>query len=53
MKILLKRGLITDIEKLILDEGEPAIAYNEDKSTAQLYVGGEGTFLNDLVIRLR
>ena len=42
MKILLKRGLITDIEKLILDEGEPAIAYNEDKSTAQLYVGGEG-----------
>ena len=42
--ILLKRGLITDIEKLILNEGEPAIAYNEDKHSAQLYVGGaDGT----------
>ena len=40
--ILLKRGQATDLESLTLAEGEVAIAYNEDKSTAQLYVGGEG-----------
>lgn len=38
--ILLKRGFATNIEELTLKEGEPAIAFNEDKSTAQLYVGG-------------
>ena len=38
--ILLKRGQAADIEKLTLTEGEAAIAYNEDKSSAQLYVGG-------------
>ena len=40
--ILLKRGQATDLGNLTLQEGEVAIAYNEDKSTAQLYVGGEG-----------
>ena len=40
--ILLKRGQATDLGNLTLAEGEVAIAYNEDKSTAQLYVGGEG-----------
>ncbi len=40
--ILLKRGQATDLGNLTLAEGEVAIAYNEDKSTAQLYVGGAG-----------
>ncbi len=39
-KILLKRGLASNIGSVTLAEGEAAIAYNEDKSTAQLYVGG-------------
>ena len=38
--ILLKRGQSSDIGELTLAEGEAAIAYNDDKSTAQLYVGG-------------
>ena len=38
--ILLKRGLATDLEQLTLKEGEPAITFNADKSTAQLYIGG-------------
>ena len=42
--ILLKRGQATDLSKLTLQEGEIAIAYNEEKSSAQLYVGGtDGT----------
>ena len=38
--ILLKRGLATDLSKLSLQEGEIAIAYNAEKNSAQLYVGG-------------
>lgn len=38
--ILLKRGQSSDIRGVTLAEGEAAIAYNADKSTAQLYVGG-------------
>ena len=42
--ILLKRGQATNIGELRLAEGEVAIAYNEEKSSAQLYVGGaDGT----------
>ena len=38
--ILLKRGLITNINSASLQEGEAAIAYNAEKSSAQIYVGG-------------
>lgn len=38
--ILLKRGQAANLSNLTLAEGEAAIAYNEDKSAAQLYVGG-------------
>ena len=38
--ILLKRGQAAEIGGVTLAEGEAAIAYNADKSTAQLYVGG-------------
>ena len=42
--ILLKRGQSSEIKGVTLAEGEAAIAYNADKSTAQLYVGGaDGT----------
>ena len=38
--ILLKRGQATNIGNLTLAEGEAAIAYNAEKNSAQLYVGG-------------
>lgn len=38
--ILLKRGLATDLGSLSLQEGEIAIAYDAEKKSAQLYVGG-------------
>lgn len=38
--ILLKRGLASDISNLTLQEGEIAIAYDAEKKSAQLYVGG-------------
>ena len=38
--ILLKRGQAKNIGSLTLKEGEAAIAYNESKNAAQLYVGG-------------
>lgn len=38
--ILLKRGQATSIGNMTLAEGEAAIAYNADKNSAQLYVGG-------------
>ncbi len=38
-KILIKRGLITNLANLTLDEGELALAYNEDKSSIELYAG--------------
>ena len=42
--ILLKRGQTKNIGSLKLQEGEAAIAYNDDKSVAHLYVGGaDGT----------
>ena len=42
--ILLKRGQAANIGKLTLAEGEAAIAYNEEKNSAKLYVGGgDGT----------
>lgn len=40
--ILLKRGKAAGISGLTLAEGEAAVAYSEDKNTAQLYVGGTG-----------
>ena len=40
--ILLKRGLATDLGNLSLEYGEMAIAYDAEKKSAQLYVGGEG-----------
>lgn len=40
-KILIKRGLQTNIENLTLDYGELALAYNEEKTTIALY-GGDG-----------
>ena len=40
--ILLKRGLATDLDNLSLEYGEMAIAYDAEKKSAQLYVGGEG-----------
>ena len=43
MVILLKRGLQADLDNLTLAEGEPALAYNAEKSAVELYVGdGKG-----------
>lgn len=39
MVILLKRGQQADLENLTLAEGEPALAYNAEKSAVELYVG--------------
>lgn len=39
-KILIKRGLQTNIGNLTLEEGELAIAYNADKTAVALYAGG-------------
>ncbi len=38
-KILLKRGQVSNIANAELSEGELAVAYSADKSTADLYVG--------------
>lgn len=40
--ILIKRGQQTDLENLTLADGELAIAYNADKSKAEIYAG-DGT----------
>lgn len=37
--ILIKRGQQTDLDNLSLSDGELAIAYNTDKSKAEIYVG--------------
>lgn len=43
MTILLKRGRQADLDNLTLAEGEPALAYNAEKSSVDLYVGdGKG-----------
>lgn len=39
-KILIKRGLQTNISNLTLEEGELALAYNADKTAVELYAGG-------------
>lgn len=45
-KILIKRGLQTNIGNLSLEEGELALAYNEDKTALALYGGdGEGNLI--------
>ncbi len=36
---LLKRGQKVNIADVILKEGEPAVAFNEDKSKVELYIG--------------
>ncbi len=40
-KILIKRGLIKNINAVELDYGELALAYNEDKTKIGLYAGNE------------
>lgn len=46
-KILIKRGLKSNIGNLSLEEGELALAYNADKTSADLYTsdGNGGTML--------
>lgn len=41
-KILIKRGLQTNVDNLTLEYGELALAYNEEKTSIALYGGGEG-----------
>lgn len=44
--ILIKRGLIENVENLSLQEGELALAFNADKSKVELYAGnGTGLVL--------
>lgn len=44
--ILIKRGQQADLENLTLAEGELALAYNADKSKAEIYAGtGSGKVL--------
>ena len=38
--ILLKRGLITNIDSVTLQKGEPAIGFDEEEKKAKLYIGG-------------
>lgn len=40
-KILIKRGLQTNVGNLTLEYGELALAYNEEKTSIALYGGGE------------
>lgn len=39
-RFIAKHGLKSDINRLTLSEGEIAIAYSDDKSEAEIYVGG-------------
>ena len=39
-RFIAKHGLKSNINRLTLSEGEIAIAYSDDKSEAEIYVGG-------------